>query len=195
MTAIKASYIAPYETQEDVLLQKLMKYYTESKLDEMLKIINGESIVSLRLIDWFVTNYAKYHFTVIITKKTQADGTKRFKVYNRYKNELGSYQKKKLDPFCRYDRILIPYKNETHIQTTIGQLNFFRWAFDNNIIEYIIEHYDDIVKDMNSRSSSSFKNKTNTSKNKTRKARQELSICASKYIKKENVEITLNFKE
>ena len=102
MSASKIYNSSPYETQEDVLLQKLMKYYTESKLDDMLKIINGDSIVSLRLIDWFVTNYSKFNCTSIVTDKVQPDGTKRFKVYNRYKNELGSYQKKKLDPFFTF---------------------------------------------------------------------------------------------
>ena len=31
-------------------------------LEKMLKIINGESKISLRIVDWFATNYAKKKF-------------------------------------------------------------------------------------------------------------------------------------
>ena len=48
-----------------------------------------------------------------------------------------------------------------------------------------------IVNDMNKRNSTSKKRKD--IKKKTRKRREELSICASKSIKKEKVEIVVNF--
>ena len=175
-----------YATQNSLLLNNLMKFYEKNNnLENILPIINGESEVSLRLIDWFVTNYAKKNFTVY--KK----GDERFKVYIDYKLKLKAYSKKRFDPFCRWDRINIPYKNETFIQTTIGQLNFFRWALENNIIEYIKKNMKNIVDDMNNRNSTSKKKKQKLAK--TRKRREELSICASKSIKKEKVEIVVNF--
>ena len=79
------------------------------------------------------------------------------------------------------------------MQTTIGQLNFFKWALENNIIDYITEHYEAIEKDMNSRNSGSKKNKQDMTDNKTRKKREELSISATKSIKKENIEIVVSF--
>ena len=90
------------------------------------------------------------------------------KVYFDYKLKLKAYSKKRFDPFCRWDRISIPYKNGTSIETTIGQLNFFKWALENKVIEYIEENYETIEKDMNSRNSTS-KRKENLSENaKTR---------------------------
>ena len=175
-----------YATQNSLLLNNLMKFYEKNNnLENILPIINGESEVSLRLIDWFVTNYAKKNFTVY--KK----GDERFKVYIDYKLKLKAYSKKRFDPFCRWDRINIPYKNDTFIQTTIGQLNFFRWALENNILDYIKKNMKKIVDDMNNRNSTSKKKKKKLSK--TRKRREELSICASKSIKKEKVEIVVNF--
>jgi hypothetical protein len=41
------------------------------------------------------------------------------------------------------------------METTIGQLNFFKWAIENRIIEFIENHYDDIEADMNARNSTS----------------------------------------
>ena len=117
---------------------------------------------------------------------------KRFKVYFDYKLKLKAYRKRRFDPFCRWDRISIPYKNGTCIETTIGQLNFFKWAIENKVIDYIYEHYDDIEKDMNTRNSTS-KRKENVDNKKTRKKREELSVSATKSIKKEEVEIVVQF--
>lgn len=180
-------------SQNELLMQNLMSFYAKSEnMDIMIKIINGESNISLRIIDWFATNYAKKHFTVYDIK----DG-KRFKVYIDYKLKLKAYSKKRFDPFCRWDRISIPYKDNSLVQTTLGQLNFFKWAIENHVIKYIEENYTNIERDMNSRNSTAKNNSSNntstTSKNKTRKKREELSISASRSIKKENVQITVTF--
>jgi hypothetical protein len=176
-----------YTTQNSMLLENLLKFYKkENNMDTMLNIINGQSSISLRIVDWFVTNYAKKHFTIY---KFNGD---RFKVYNDYKNKLRAYSKKRFDPFCRWDRISIPFKNDTHIQTTIGQLNFFKWAIENDVIKYIQNNYQCIEKDMNLRNSASNREPVAVT-NKTRKKREELSISASKSIKKEDVEIVLKF--
>ena len=190
-------------------MTNLMKFYDEdNNLEKMLKIINGESPISLRIIDWFATNYAKKFFTVY-----EVGMNRRFKVYVDYKLKLKAYSKRRFDPFCRWDRITIPYSNGTFIQTTIGQLNFFKWALENGVVAYIEAHYSDIEDDMNARNSTSRRNNAthvaqesdeevpdhgnsnsnSNSKNKTRKKREELSISATKSIKKETVEITVSF--
>ena len=180
------------QTQNSLLLNNLMGYYKENNnLDKILKIINGESQVSLRLIDWFATNYSKKFFTVYMLKNSQGDEY-RFKVYIDYKLKLKAYSKKRFDPFCRWDRINIPYTNETYVQTTIGQLNFFRWVLENKILDYVLKHYDEINKDMNKRNSTT-KNRKEMGK-QTRKTREELSVSASKSIKRESVEIVVSFK-
>ena len=177
-----------YVTQNDLLLKNLKEFYAkDSRIDVMLRVINGESKISLRIVDWFVTNYAKEKYIVY-----SLDNDKRIKVYDSYKLNLRAYSKKRFDPFCRWDRITIPYKDEKYIQTTIGQLNFFKWAIENKIIEYIDENYESIEKDMNNRNSTSKKNNTNID-NKTRKKREELSIHAVKSVKKETVNIIVKF--
>jgi hypothetical protein len=122
----------------------------------MLGIINGENRISLRIVDWFVTNYAKMNFTVYeIPVKEGSTETTRFKVYQDYKLKLKAYSKKRFDPFCRWERITIPYDANSSMETTIGQLNFFKWAIENKIIDYIQENYTAIEKDMNTRNSTS----------------------------------------
>ena len=174
------------ETQNQLLLQKLSHYYEDvDKLTKMLSIINGESFISLRIVDWFATNYAKANYTVI-----PLDDGRRVKVYIDYKLNLKAYSKKRFDPFCRWDRITIPKDTTNNIQTTIGQLNFFRWAMENKIIDYIETNYKQIECDMNARNSTS-KNKRTT--NKTRKKREELSQSAARSIRVEELDVTLKF--
>jgi hypothetical protein len=108
-----------------------------------------------------------------------------------YKLKLRAYSKKRFDPFCRWERITIPYKDGNAIQTTIGQLNFFKWALENEVITYIEQNYSSIEKDMNSRNSTSKRKVLVTQQ--TRKKREELSISATKSIKKEDVEIIVKF--
>lgn len=193
--------IVNYTTQNDLLLNNLMEFYkNENYLTRMLKIITGESKISLRIVDWFTTNYAKKYYTILdIDSDVESEQTivKRFKVYVDYKLKLKAYSKKRFDPFCRWERISIPYKNNTCIETTIGQLNFFKWALENKVIDYIEENYESIEKDMNCRNSTSKRKETtstSTSENsKTRKKREELSVSATKSIKKEKVEIVVKF--
>jgi hypothetical protein len=72
-------------------------------------------------------------------------------------------------------------------------LNFFKWAIENRVIEYIDENYETIEKDMNSRNSTSKRKELVVDNSKTRKKREELSVSATKSIKKEEVEIVVQF--
>jgi hypothetical protein len=176
-----------YKTQNTILLENLLRYYKKNNnLDNMLSIINGDSKVSLRIVDWFATNYSKQNYTIYKLN----DGN-RFKVYIDYKLKLRAYSKKRFDPFCRWERITIPY-NDKYIQTTIGQLNFFKWAIENEVINYIENNYIEIERDMNTRNSTT-KNKKIYTNCKTRKKREELSKSASKSIFKENIDIIISF--
>lgn len=183
-----------YSTQNELLMKTMCTFYNKNNnknIDRILPIINGESPTSLRLIDWFVTNYSKKFYTTLQFNDMQGN-KKRFKVYQDYKLRLKAYSKKRFDPFCRWDRINLPYKEGTFIQTTLGQLNFFRWALENKVIDYIENNSSQINNDMNKRNSTA-KNKKKNEGKQTRKKREELSISATKTIKKENVEIVVKF--
>lgn len=193
-------------TQNGLLMKNLMEFYDErSNLKKMMSIINGESKISLRIVDWFVTNFAKKYYTVydLFTQRGTNQDTVRFKVYNDYKLKLKAYSKRNFDPFCRWERISIPYDDEKYMETTIGQLNFFKWAIENKIVDFIESNYSAIENDMNGRNSTSKRRSpsdTDTSdtssqpdNTKTRKKREELSVSACKCIKKETVKIIVKF--
>lgn len=168
-----------YTTQNTLILGNLLEYYKkDNNLERILPIINGESKISLRLIDWFVTNYCKKNtiLTNIINKKT--NNNEIINIYQSYKSNLKAFSKQYFDPFRRNKKIFFVFninsnnfsiiknidilnnteinnteinnniKKENIIETTIGQLNFFKWIIENNIYEYICIHKKIIENDM-----------------------------------------------
>ena len=131
--------------KQELIIQSLQNFYsTRNDLRELLLLLEGETEISLRLIDWFVTNYSKFHNISYIHKGQE------FFVYIDYKNQLKAYSKKLFDPFCRRERILFQLKDISPFITTVGKLNFFRWAIEKGIIDYIKLNLKNIEKEMNS---------------------------------------------
>ena len=191
--------------EHDLLLKSLEKYYSSNaKINtKIIDIIEGKSPISLRLIDWYVTTYCKSNNVVLTKNKREGY----FNVYMNYRAQLKAFKKIQFDPFRRRERIMFWFatKDSSGISTTIGQLNFFKWAIEHEIIDYITKNYNEIEKDMNERNSISKKKNGTADSNesveltlindhgKTRKKREELSISACKCIKKENVKIVVSF--
>ena len=141
-----------YEIVENILL--------------FLQIVTSESIISIRLIDYFVTKYAKLNKIAYKLKENNIENT--FNVYLSYKQQLKAYQKKHFDPFSRGDRI--PYfMNDSCIITTIGQLNFFKWFISKKVYEYVLANYNTIENDMNKKNKFNKKVKKELKPNKKQK--------------------------
>jgi hypothetical protein len=175
------------EKKNDILMFKISNYYNSDNINYLIKILNNSFQISLRIIDWFVTNYSKknnINWTI---------NNDRFVVYINYKSQLKAYSKKNFDPFCRRERIYFYYNKTDYIITTIGQLNFFKWAIENNIIEYIKENYNIIEKDMQNSLKKNYFKKGEKDEKKERK-RRELSISCIKTIKKNYNKTLLSFK-
>jgi hypothetical protein len=137
-----------FSDSKDLLMSSLSKFYnTKANIQAVIPIIDGSSVLSLRLIDWFVTNYSKKN-NIVITKQLNMNVI-HFNVYLSYRSQLKAYSKQLFDPFRRRDRIMFYYENDNKsIETTIGQLNFFRWVLQNDIMQYINQNLKDIEKDM-----------------------------------------------
>lgn len=161
--------------KNDILLNTLNIFFKKNQnyLNSFLDIYYGRSNISLRIIDWFVTNYSKKN------KVYYNLNNDNFIVYLDYKSQLKAFTKKQFDPFCRRERMNFYYGEKKFIKTTIGQLNFFKWAFENNIINYINQNIKDIEADM----IEEIKEKKNN----------KLNIKAKKTINKHYVNITVSF--
>ena len=137
------------KSSSDLLLLSLSKYYFRNNKIQILKDIieNKSKSLSLRLIDWYVTNYCKQNNIVYILDKKNNSGY--FNVYLNYRSQLKAFKKILFDPFRRRDRIVFSYGDKGgEINTTIGQLNFFRWAIDNDVIKNLQKNIVSVEHDM-----------------------------------------------
>jgi len=183
-------------SKKDLLMESLIQFFSiKENLDQVKPIINGSDSsknkpkMSLRILDWFVTNYSKKH-NITYEVKTE-NKTKTFIVYLDYKSQLKAYSKKQFDPFCRRERILFFDHEGKEIVTTVGQLNFFRWSLENNILKYILDNFEEIENDMNNSLRNLYKKKNG--EEKVRRKRTELSISATKTVNKHDVSIIVQF--
>lgn len=132
------------QCKQDLVIIWLQEFYSKpGNLEKLMPILQGESSMSLRLIDYFVTNYAKKMNT------SYSLCSRQFLVYFHYKRELSAYSKRLFDPFCRRERIQFEARGHEPFVTTVGQLNFFRWAIEKDILKYIDTNREIIEKDMN----------------------------------------------
>jgi hypothetical protein len=214
--------------RQTLLILPILRFFNNKRnLKKLIPILDGTSPISLRLIDWFVTNYCKKFNTMFnfkqyenlekgIKTKIPDNFDNYFIVHSNYKGQLKTCNKKNFDPFCRRNRIQFYYAPKMYFETTVGQLNFFKWAIENYIINYIADNIKDIEKDMtiNSKINTDISKKkktitTNTSnsveaditkkkkkrskKNSTRKKRKELSTSASRTMYKHNYPTVISF--
>ena len=132
------------ESRRGLLILSLIRYFENNdNMDVFLRVIQGQSEISLRLLDWLITNYAKSNNVVYNVGNGGID--KQFNMYLNYKTQLKAYSKKQFDPFQRRERISFQVGN-TNVITTIGQMNFFRWAIQNKVIDYAQKHLEKIEK-------------------------------------------------
>jgi hypothetical protein len=181
--------------KQDFIVRWLQEFYNQpGRLAEILPILTGTSPVSLRLIDWFVTNYSK-KFNVSYPLADEATNTSRqFMVHFHYKRELKAYSKRLFDPFCRRERISFQIRGQAPIEeTTVGQLNFFRWAIEMGVIRYIIAHVADIERDMNVSFKEHYSKEPETKTPTGRRKRKEMSHSAMKAVNHLDVPVTVSF--
>lgn len=172
------------QSKEQWVLHRLEKFYKDNdnkNLQRIQPILNGESKISLRLIDWLVTNYAKKHNISFLTK--QATGSRHVIVYLAYKSHLKAYSKKMFDPFCRWKRIQF-----LGLNTTVGQLNFFEWAIQDEVLDYLEENYDAVQADMDDCSTI-----IQTKEDGSRRKRHELSRSATKSVCRHDICVSIKF--
>jgi ubiquitin C-terminal hydrolase len=166
------------QSKEQWVLHRLEGFYTNpDHFQRIQDVLSGSSRISLRLLDWFVTNYSKKHNVSYLTKSNR-----HVIVYLVYKSHLKAYNKKMFDPFCRWKRIQF-----RGLDTTVGQLNFFEWAIQDEVLEYLETHYDEIHTDMESNS------QVLQPKDGERRKRHELSRSATKSVRIHDVPVKVTF--
>jgi hypothetical protein len=164
------------ELNRDLILASLSRFYASDENLSRFKDMTEGSNVSLRLVDWFVTNYCKKHNVEFVQRNS------RYNVYVDYRSQLKAFSKHNFDPFRRRDRIRYFYNDSDFVFTTVGQLNFFKWAIENGIVDYIHNHRAEIEQDMTTSYKVVGKAVPPCPAASGRKKRSELSKCCLKKI-------------
>ena len=127
------------ECKPELVISSLQRFYaTHPEIDKVLTYLIGDAPLSLRIIDWFVTKYSRKSFV-----RYPLNGQE-FLVYLSYKGQLKAYSKQYFDPNCRRERIMFKIPDHEPFMTTIGKLNFFRWALESNLIDYMELHKEEL---------------------------------------------------
>jgi hypothetical protein len=127
------------ECKPELVIASLQRFYANHpEIDKVLTYLSGEAPLSLRIIDWFVTKYSRKGFV-----RYPLNGQE-FLVYLSYKGQLKAYSKQYFDPNCRRERIMFTIPGHEQFMTTIGKLNFFRWALESKILDYMEAHEEEI---------------------------------------------------
>ena len=142
------------EEKSQILLTNLLRFYEEPyNAKYFMDLLENPDGLSLRMLDWFVTDYAKDK-QVIYQKKNG----KQFFVHVGYKSGLKGFQKKFFDPFCRTTRINVTIADK-EITTTIAQLNFVKWCIQNQVIDYISDNRSTLQEHMRTKNKMKNNNK------------------------------------
>jgi hypothetical protein len=127
-----------------LLMVSLSQFYSnKANMAAILPYINGNGAISLRMIDWFVTNYVKMNNVIL-----PQPGGRFINVSVSYRTQLKAYSKQQFDPFRRRDRVAFHYEPDQSVETTVGQLNFFRWMLQHRILQYVQENVEAIERAM-----------------------------------------------
>lgn len=136
-----------------LILASILKtcYNSNENILKVANIINRKCIYSCRTLEWFCITYSKNQNIMYKLKNGKI-----FNVYRSYKHQLSRFHKEGFDPFKRnnegFPTFMLKYidndGNKAKIEVTTGQLNFFKWCIENEILDYISSNIDIIKKEM-----------------------------------------------
>ena len=132
----------PLSPQQRRIMQEVIAYDEEWIHDILVPLVSNTSDnrtePSLRVLDWFVTNYAKSRGVSINNQQ----------VHVNYIDVRRVYQCRNFDPFRRNLKITVYDRQGDKHYTTVAQVNFLLWAHTSGVLEYVRQHRQSVEDDM-----------------------------------------------
>lgn len=201
-----------FSVKERCYLKQINDFFedcSDEQIDLVMNIIKSgykknkdvKSRISLRALDWFVTKYSKR------IPSTMENNVELFEIRISYKSQLKSCKKEYFDPFRRTHNngIIFDYNfpnTDKIIETTLCQLNFFKWALSNNVLEYVKKNLKTINKEMTIANQEAKKNKKTKKSSESESSedsscfknkKQQMSFKTAKFLKDGETKIVLKF--
>lgn len=143
------------ERQEVLMLESLMDWYNQNPdhlktvltvfETKMMRNTKREPRLSLTLLDWIVSRYAKFYSCTFIHPETQ----QLIDIHEEYVLQLKGYSKRRSDPFCRSQRFPLTIQTpegEKKIVTSVRQLNFMKFLTQTGIFKYIQDNLPELYE-------------------------------------------------
>lgn len=160
-------------SRQQAILQRMAKFYTPDMIEEVLRpaLQHGADSTnpSLRVLDWLTVNYSKK-----VKLCTHLPNGRVYNVYQGYRLCLQQYRRRLFDPFRRRLRLRVESDNGDLV-STIGQLQFLQWSWENGVLQYARENVTLIEEDMNAATTSSRRTRDEALAKGLRCKRNELS--------------------
>tara|TARA_A100001015_G_C14801132_1_gene636995 strand:+ start:50 stop:628 length:579 start_codon:yes stop_codon:yes gene_type:complete len=129
------------------LVQNILQFFDNDTIKTLHFInhkLNTYKKISLRKINFFVIIFSKLENTYVYKNG------KPFYIYLEYTLQLRLYRRRFFDPFRRGNlKVFYNYDGKQY-WSTLPQLNFFKWIFENQILDYIVENEYKIFTKINS---------------------------------------------
>jgi hypothetical protein len=127
-------------------LKEIAPWYTDDRTREvLLPVVLQTSEVSLRVLDWFVTNYTK-RYRILAEDENEGFHT----IATLYKHWLRHYRRKLFDPFRRRERIFFRHPDDPSavLCTTCAQVNFLKWCDTYGVLTQARKYRAEVEADM-----------------------------------------------
>lgn len=145
LKGVKTNKIKTNKNQDDIeerIKHSCCKYFEENtkKLDVFLKVLNNKTTkknINVKVIDYFISEYSRKN-NIFIDDEA---------IHILYKNSSKTYSKKNFNPMRRGNKLSLTILGND-INTSVSQINFFKWFTNYSIYDYIEKHLDKIYEDM-----------------------------------------------
>ena len=127
-------------------LREIYGFFDDAVVERLLLPVATQTFaVSLRLLDYTMTNWAKK--TRVMTVMNTREGPMPVNIFSLYKDWLHFYRRRGFDSFRRRERVFFSAEGRV-LETTVAQLNFLRWAEMYGVLEYVVANKALIEDDM-----------------------------------------------
>ena len=180
-----ASAGSSIENKQELLMNRLREFFNDQDNFDVLEgLLEHSTPISLRLLDWVVTNYSKKNSVYLRVERNGIVET--VNLFLDYKAHLKSFSKRSFDPFCRRERIIVTFemdRKKRKFMTTPAQLNFYKWCIQAGVTQYCKDNLELLENDM----IKNLRVKTDGIR------RAEISPCATAVLNRANVSRVVEF--
>jgi len=104
----------------------------------LIPVISGAHTVSIRIMDWYITNYTLAHGTSYMWTDPKSKESRLFSVHLEYSTTLNSKGRPLFDPFRRGPRVFLSGSNGMVHESTLGQIFFWKWVTRYNVLDALM---------------------------------------------------------